>query len=114
VTVVVGFVLAAALGALVRTEAGRRWNRHNGFPAGTLAVNVTGSFLLGTLATTAPPALTVLGVAGLGAYSTFSSFARDTVALAEYHRLPLAFIYVAASTGLGIGAAAIGVALTNP
>lgn len=74
--------VAAFVGAAV-AEAGRRWNRHDGFAAGTLIVNVTGSFLLGLLSNIAPPALTVVGVGGLGAFTTFSSIARDAVALAE-------------------------------
>lgn len=104
------FVLAAAVGALARAEAGRRWNRHGGFPLGTLIVNVTGSLLVGLLSEVTPPTFTVLGVAGLGAYTTFSSFARDAVALAETKKALLAGAYVAASFLLGIGAAAIGVA----
>ncbi|MDQ3390360.1 MAG: CrcB family protein, partial [Actinomycetota bacterium] len=53
------------------------------------------------------------GVGGLGAYTTFSSFARDVVALAERGRLGLAGCYVAASCALGIGAAAVGVAIAG-
>jgi fluoride exporter len=108
----VAFVLAAAVGALARAEAGRRWNRHDGFPLGTLIVNVTGSLLLGLLSEVTPPTVTILGVAGLGAYTTFSSFARDAVALAETNKALLAAAYVAASCLLGIGAAAVGVAMT--
>jgi CrcB protein len=102
------FVVAAALGALARAEAGRRWNRHDGFAAGTFIVNVTGSFLLGLLSETTAPALTILGVGGLGAYTTFSSFARDTVALLDHRRLWLAAVYVAATAVAGIAAAALG------
>ena len=107
------FIVAAAAGALARAEAGRRWNRRNGFAAGTLIVNVTGAFLLGLAVDVAPPALTVIGVAGLGAYTTFSSFARDTVALIEVDRPQLAGLYVAATCVLGIAAAAAGAALAG-
>lgn len=105
------FIGAAAAGALARAEAGRRWNRHEGLAIGTLVVNISGSFLLGLLSKTTPPVLTVLGVGALGAYTTFSSFARDAVALAERRQLGLAAFYVGASVLLGIGAAAVGVAL---
>jgi CrcB protein len=105
------FVLAAAAGALARAGAGRRWNRHDGLAVGTLVVNVTGSYLLGLASGLTPPALTVIGVGGLGAYTTFSSFARDAAALAERRRLALAALYVAANCALGVGAAAVGVAL---
>ena len=108
----VAFVVAAAVGALARAEAGRRWNRRDGLPIGTLIVNVTGSFLLGLLSQVAPPTLTVVGVAGLGAYTTFSSFARETVALVEARKATVAVLYVGLSC-LGIGAAAIGVAVSS-
>ncbi len=107
----VAFVVAAGVGALARAEAGRRWNRPDGLAVGTLVVNVSGSFLLGLLSELTPPAITILGVGALGAYTTFSSFARDTVALVEQHRLWLAAGYVAMSYALGFGAAAVGVAL---
>lgn len=109
----VAFVVAAASGAVARAEAGRRWNRHDGMPVGTLVVNVTGSFLLGLLANVAPPTLTVLGVGGLGAYTTFSSFARDAVALSEVREIPLAVVYVVLTCVLGITAAAFGVAIAS-
>jgi fluoride exporter len=109
----VAFVAAAAAGSLARAEAGRRWNRHDGFAGGTLIVNVTGAFLLGLIADIAPPMLTVLAVGGLGAYTTFSSFARDAVALAEQRRLGLAATYVAGTLVAGVAAAALGVAFAN-
>lgn len=109
----VAFVIAAATGALARAEAGRRWNRHDGIAVGTLAVNVTGSFLLGLLAEATGPTVTVLGIAALGAYTTFSSFARDVVALGETRQYSLACLYVAATYGLGIAAAASGVAIAG-
>lgn len=109
----VAFMVAAALGALARAEAGRRWNRHDGLAVGTVVVNVTGSFLLGLLSNLTSPALTILGVGGLGAYTTFSSFARDAIALAEQDHIRLAGLYVGASCALGIGAAAAGVAIAG-
>ena len=109
---IAGFVIAAAAGALGRAEVGRRWNRHH-LPVGTLIVNVTGSFALGLLVNVAPPMLTVAGVGALGAYTTFSSFAHDTVSLIGRRRTALAAAYVAATLALGIGAAALGVAVTG-
>ena len=109
----VAFVAAAVVGALARAEAGRRWNRHDGIAVGTLVVNVTGSFLLGLLSEATPPTITVLGVGGLGAYTTFSTFARDAVALVELRRAATAALYVGATLVLGVAAAAAGVAITN-
>jgi fluoride exporter len=107
------FVVAAALGTLARAEATRRWNRPDGLPAGTLVVNVTGSFLLGLLSQVGPPVLTVLGVAGLGAFTTFSGFAADAVALEQGCRRRLAALYVASSCVLGVLGAAAGTALAT-
>jgi len=105
------FVLAAGAGALARAEAGRRWNKHDGMAWGTIVVNAVGSFALGTLHNVGPPAITIIGVGGLGAFTTFSSFARDTVALAEARQLALTIIYVVVSCAAGVGAAAMGMAI---
>jgi CrcB protein len=113
VITVIAFVAAAIVGALARAEAGRRWNRHDGLAIGTLIVNITGSFLLGLLAGVGPPTVTVLGVGGLGAYTTFSSFARDAIALVERRRAALMAIYVVATCVLGVVAASAGVALAG-
>lgn len=110
---VVAFAIVAAVGALARAEVGQRWNRPDGLAVGTLVVNVTGALLLGLLSNVGPPAMTVVGVGGLGAYTTFSSFARDAVALGEQGRIMAAFGYVGASYVLGIGAAAAGVAMAH-
>ena len=41
-------------------------------------MNVSGAFLLGCLAGSSGPMVTVVGVGGLGAYTTFSSFELET------------------------------------
>lgn len=107
------FVVAAAVGALGRAAAGRRWNRHEGVAYGTFVVNVTGSFALGLLAGVSAPTVTVVGVGALGSFTTFSSFARDAVALADWHELRVAASYVAATCVVGIAAAAAGMAIVG-
>jgi CrcB protein len=107
------FLAAAATGALARAVIAARWNRDGGAALGTMVVNVTGSFLLGLLATTAPPALTVLGAGALGTFTTFSGFARDVLVAVERRRIGLAAGYVVATCVLGILAAGAGVALTT-
>lgn len=109
--VAVAFVCAAGAGALARAEAGRRWNQHRGLAWGTVIVNVVGSFALGTLHDVGPSVITVIGVGGLGAFTTFSSFARDTVALAEARQLARCVTYVVVTCAAGVGAAAIGMAV---
>jgi CrcB protein len=109
----VTFLVAAAAGALARVAIAERWNREGGAALGTLVVNVTGSFLLGLLVTTAPPLLTVLGTGALGAFTTFSGFARDVVCAIEQRRIGLVIAYVGMTCVFGILAAAAGVALAE-
>ena len=83
-----------------------------GFPAGTLIVNVAGSFAIGVLfvllargdARLSPFLLT--GV--LGGFTTFSAFSLDAFRLFERGDPGLAGLYLAASVGLSIIALAAG------
>ncbi len=110
---VAAFVAAAVVGALARAEAGRRWHRDDGFPVATLIVNVTGSFLLGLLSDAAPLTVTVLGVGGLGAFTTFSTFTQDAVVLVERRCVKAVALYVGSSCVLGLAAASAGVAIAS-
>ncbi len=74
------------LGVWIQARAGER------FPWGTLIINLTGSFLLGLVmalfseryARAPHPQLRLLlGVGFLGAYTTFSTFSYETLALLE-------------------------------
>jgi CrcB protein len=107
----IAFAVAAAAGALARAEAGRRWNHPGGLAAGTIIVNATGSLLLGLMSGWTGSAFTVLGVGALGAFTTFSGFARDIVAALELRRVALAAGYMAATLAIGILAASAGIAL---
>ena len=115
--IVLGLVVAGAVGALLRYEAELHVRRHLGpaFPWGTLVINVSGAFVLGLLTGLAdhrgvPTAvLTVVGTGLLGAFTTFSTFAFDTVSLAERGRIGGAAANVGASILLGLGAAALGI-----
>ena len=105
------FIALAAAGALTRALVGRALNR--GFPTGTLLINVSGSFALGLLHGASPAALTTVGTGGLGAYTTFSSFSRDAIALVEEGRRVAAVIYVASTLIAGVAAAAAGIVLSR-
>ncbi|WP_435151535.1 fluoride efflux transporter CrcB [Haladaptatus sp. DFWS20] len=75
--------IGGMLGALSRHFVGQRLS---GDGQATLAVNVLGSFVLGTLTTgltTDPELLTLFGTGFCGAFTTFSSFAFETVRLYE-------------------------------
>ena len=101
--VALAFVVAAAAGALARAVVGHRLNGR--FPWGTMSVNVSGSFVLGLLAHASSFAATVFGTGLLGAYTTFSSFARDLVALWERGARVAAATYAVASLTAGVAAA---------
>ena len=86
------------------------------FPVATLLINVTGSFALGLLVSWGATKVSrdlgsALGIGFLGAYTTFSTFSVDATLLGDQGRVPAAALYVAASVGLGIAAAVLGVAL---
>ena len=76
--------LGGAVGALLRYGTTRALDV-GVLPYGTLAVNVVGSFVLGLLAFggASDEAALLVGVGACGSYTTFSSFAHDTVWLAE-------------------------------
>lgn len=100
---VAAFAVAAAVGSLLRFAAQRRWIGRR-LPVGTLAVNLTGSFVLGTVAAWAPPTVTVIGTAGLGALTTFSTFADEVVALWDRDRAA-AWAYLSLSLFGGVALA---------
>lgn len=97
----IGIGIAGAAGALARYAVdGLVANRTGGgFPWGTLAVNVTGSFLLGALFVllaerlmVAPWIRSSLLIGFIGAYTTFSTLSLETFRLFEdgAHLLALA------------------------
>jgi fluoride exporter len=87
------------------------------FPWGTLVVNVSGSLVLGFLSGLAlyhgfpTTAKTVLGTGFLGAYTTFSTFAYETLAVGREESRVAALAYVTGSVVAGVAAAAAGLAL---
>lgn len=103
----VAFIVLAGSGAVARAIAARHLNDPEGIAWGTMAVNVSGSLALGLLTGLGPPLATVVGTGLIGAYTTFSSFARDTLALLERNRIRLAIVYVLGTVGLCLAAAAV-------
>jgi CrcB protein len=72
-----------------------------GFPYGTLMVNLLGSLLMGFLSVLLVHRFQVseevrIGLLGgfLGSFTTFSTFAMDTLQLAENDAIPKAIIYI--------------------
>ncbi|MGV3484515.1 MAG: fluoride efflux transporter CrcB [Planctomycetaceae bacterium] len=89
--------------------------------AGTLAANLLGCFAIGLLAASVanyPDWLshrTVIGlrVGVLGGLTTFSTFAAESILLADQGRLPWMALYVGISVGLGLLAVWAGMHLVD-
>jgi len=116
VLVLVGGGLGSAARYLVSTWTGEHFG--TAFPWGTLTVNLVGCFLIGLLATLAdeaaavgPEARVFLVVGVLGGFTTFSSFALDTLRLGEHDQAARAVVYVCISVGIGLLAAVAGIAV---
>lgn len=115
--------IGGALGSLLRWRVGlaigARWTAAN-FPMGTFAINVSGAFVIGYLATifgldfrdrfgSILTAGVLTGV--LGGYTTFSSMQLDAATLGGRSGARAAAFYLFASVAAGCAAAALGVLL---
>lgn len=112
-------MLAAGLGAVARYLLDEVIEHHTtgSLPLGTLAVNVSGGLLFGLVTGLAlhhglPARPTVVAGTGfLGGYTTFSTWAWETIALADLGEMRAALLNVMASFGVGLLAAAAGLGL---
>jgi fluoride exporter len=100
------------LGAWIDAQFGLR------FPLGTFVINLTGSLLLGFIATITleralidPRWRLAVAVGFIGAYTTFSTFTYESVKLLEAGSYGLAALNIVSSTVLGLVGATIGIAL---
>jgi CrcB protein len=104
--------VGGAVGSVARWAAAFLIGQQVGvaFPWGTLAINVTGSFLIGVigeLARTAslgvtPDVRTFLVIGCLGGFTTFSSFSFETLGLVQRGALGPALAYVLGSVVVGL------------
>lgn len=110
-----GYVLVFVGGGL--GAAARHWVNRSAlalvgpnYPAGTLAVNIVGSIVMGMLAgwfefrgeTTTAAERLFLTTGILGGFTTFSAFALDAALMWERHDVVEALIYVVASVLVSI------------
>ncbi|MBT3145974.1 fluoride efflux transporter CrcB [Neptunomonas phycophila] len=115
----VGF--GGALGAVSRYWlAGMLNSKADKLPLGTLSCNVIGSLVMGILfvlimekAKLSPELRPMLMVGFLGAFTTFSSFSLETVALLQEGHTMSALIYVLLSVILCIIALSVGIWFTR-
>ena len=112
-----------SVGAVLRFVLAKGVQRFAGesFPLGTLTVNLLGCFLFGLLAAalTSPGVLVreeyrlALLVGFLGAFTTFSTFGADTMALITDRQMLRAVAYVLLSNVVGITAVWLGIRIAN-
>jgi fluoride exporter len=111
----IGVALLGGCGALARFRltllVADRFHPH--LPLGTLAVNLSGAFLLGVLvgAGSSGDVRLLLGAGALGSYTTFSTLMLETQRLQEVRHVRMAVVNLLLSIVLGLGAAALGRAL---
>lgn len=115
--------LGGISGALARYYMGILLAQRLGtaFPYGTFAINVTGCFILGLVGTLAveraavvsPELRLLIGVGFCGAYTTFSTFGFETLALLRMGAVLEAGLYVLASNVAGLVAVYIGFLLAR-
>ena len=91
-----------------------------GFPFATLAVNISGSLIMGILYGLIEQGVievsiyrTLIGIGFLGAFTTFSTFSLDTLLLMQQGELFKAMINVLLNVSLCIFAAGIGIYLVT-
>jgi CrcB protein len=109
--------LGSALGGVLRYLLSPLFQRGfaEGFPGGTLVVNVLGSFVIGLVLRVAsestllsPEARVFLTVGVCGGFTTFSAFSAETLRLLQTDQWSRALIYIVAAVVLSVGAAALG------
>ncbi|BFV58228.1 hypothetical protein KCMC57_up33320 [Kitasatospora sp. CMC57] len=108
--------VGAAVGAPLRylTDLALRARYGAGFPWGTLAVNVSGSLLLGVVAgVCSVRGQLLLGTGLCGALTTYSTFSYDLLRLAEGGLRGRAAGYLLGTLVAGLGAAWAGVGLAG-
>jgi CrcB protein len=110
--------LGGAIGSLARYSLDRLIERRSLslFPWATFTINATGCLLIGVVIAALVdrhhlPVWLRLGVAVgvLGGYTTFSTFAQETLDLIEVGRIPLALLYALSSLSLGVVAVFVGI-----
>jgi fluoride exporter len=85
-----------------------------GFPWGTLSVNVIGSFLIGFLwrlfdqITITPNVRTLIFVGGLGAFTTFSTYGLESLNLLRSGQYKLGMLNILGSNVVGISCVFLG------
>ena len=98
----IGTVCRYLIGLIPVEEAG-------GFPFKTFAINIIGCFVIGVITAFAlqdedldPQMVLLIKVGICGGFTTFSSFAYESMGLMENGQTPMALLYICSSVVLGI------------
>ena len=111
--------LAAGVGAVLRYLVDQvvQHRTRGDFPYGTVVINITGSFVLGLVTglalhhgLAATPTV-IIGTGFAGGYTTLSTWAWETLALAETGDLLEASVNIVGSFAAGLAAASAGLGL---
>lgn len=113
--------VAGALGALARTLVNDAIAHRvaSDFPFGILAINVTGSFVLGLLTGLAlyhgwpTNVVTIAGIGACGGFTTWSTSIWETLQLLRLRLFTQSVLYTVGGLALAIAAAAAGIGLAG-
>ena len=102
-------MLGGFLGAVTRFTLGEWIQPQNGFPLGTLLINLIGCFLLGWFLTFIssikkwrPEVTLFIGTGFIGSFTTFSTFSIETISLFQNGHAVYGILYVLISILLGL------------
>jgi fluoride exporter len=119
--IVVWVALAGGAGAIARYvvdgQVKQRWPVT--FPIGTMAINLSGSLILGVLAGlviahgASVDLKTIAGTGFCGGYTTFSAASVEAVRLAQQQRWVACLTYAGGSVVLAVLAVALGLAIVG-
>ena len=108
-------MLGGFLGAITRYKIGEWVQTDNGFPMGTLLINLLGCLVLGwfltfiTIRKNISPQLTLfIGTGFIGSFTTFSTFSVETILLFQNGHMVYSVLYVLISITFGILLAHLG------
>lgn len=112
-----GGAVGSAMRFLVSKFAGHFFS--GTFPAGTFIANIVGCFVIGILtglvsSNVVSPQMKLLLVTGFcGGFTTFSSFANESLSLMSGGEIALAILYITLSVAIGLFATFVGIKVVS-